>query len=125
MYTEKQIRMAIREELRRALVQYKVTRLDEQSKEDVDFNPEDSGLGLPKGLQKLLDPDLPPNKFAQLDQQLDDKGKPQQQAIATAVYALNYADNDEDGAKAILQKAVAALPKLVQAQKSGDAPASE
>ena len=119
MYTEKQIRRAIREELRRALVQYKVKRLDEQGKEDVDFNPEESGLGLPKGLQKLLDPDLPPAKFAQLDQQLDDQGKPQQQAIATAVYALNYADNNEADAKTLLTKAIALLPKLVQAQKGG------
>ena len=119
MYTEKQIRRAIREELRRALVQYKVRRLDESGKEDVDFNPEESGLGLPKGLQKLLDPDLPPNKFAQLDQQLDDQGKPQQQAIATAVYALNYADNNEGDAKILLTKAIAVLPKLVQAQKDG------
>lgn len=119
MYTEKQIRRAIREELRRALVSYKVRRLDESGKEDVDFNPDDSGLNLPKGLQKLLDPDLPPNKFAQLDQQLDDQGKPQQQAIATAVYALNYADNNEGDAKTLLTKAIAVLPKLVQAQEAG------
>ena len=117
MYTEKQIRHAIREELEKALLSYKKVKLDEQAKEpDVDFNPEESGINLPKGLQRLLDPDLPPAKFAQLDSQLDDQGKPQQQAIATAVFALNYADNDEAEAKRLLQKAVAVLPKLLSAQ---------
>ena len=125
MFTEKEIRRAIREELRSALVKYKTNRLNEQGKEDVDFDPESSGLGLPKGLQKLLDPDLPPAKFAQLDQQLDDQGKPRQQAIATAVYALNYADNNEGDAKVLLQKAIQILPKLVQAQSGDDAAAKE
>lgn len=119
MHTEKQIRTVIREELKKALVSYKKVKLDEQAEADVDFDPEKSGLNLPKGLQKLLDPDLPPNKFAQLDSQLDDQGKPQQQAIATAVYALNYADNNEADAKTLLTKAIALLPKLVQAQEAG------
>jgi hypothetical protein len=115
MRTEKEIRRSIREELRLALVKYK-TRLDEQKEEDVDFKPEESGLSLPKGLQRLLDPDLSPQKFASLDSQLDDSGKPAHQAIAIAVFALNYSDNDEDGAKKIMMKAIQALPKLVKAK---------
>ena len=116
MFTEKQIRKSIREELRSALINYKVKHLNEQQKEDVDFDPADSGL--PKGLQKLLDPDISPAKFASLDSQLDDTGKPAQQAAAVAVFALNYADNDEAGAKSLLTKAMAALPKLMKAQEA-------
>ena len=127
MFTEKEIRRAIREELRTLVTRYKLKKLNEQKadeKEDQNFDPE--GTQLPKGLQKLLDPDISPQKFAQLDQMLDATGKPAQQALAVAVYALNYADNNEADAKKLLQKAVQAVPNLLkQADKSGQSTSSE
>ena len=127
MFTEKEIRRAIREELRTLVTRYKLKKLNEQKadeKEDQNFDPE--GTQLPKGLQKRLDPDISPQKFAQLEQMLDATGKPAQQALAVAVYALNYADNNEADAKKLLQKAVQAVPNLLkQADKTGQSTSSE
>ena len=112
------LRKAIRSELSKLVLEARKNRLMEKQKEDVDFDPEAEGLGLPKKLVKLLDPDLSPQKFAALDSALDDSGSPQHQAIATAVFALNYADNDEGAATAILSKAKQLLPKLLKAQET-------
>lgn len=116
MFTEKEIRRAIREELRTIVTRHNLQKLNEQAEEekegDVNFDPE--GSKLPKSLQKLLDPDISPQKFAQLDSQLDDTGKPAQQALAVAVYALNYADNDLQKAKKLLSLATAAVPNLLK-----------
>ena len=114
MFTEKEIRRAIREELRTVVLKNKLKKLHEQKEEDVDFNPSNSGSKIPKNLQRLLNPDLSPQKFAVLDGELDDSGSPAHQAIAVAVYALNYADNDQAGAEKILTLAKAAVANLLK-----------
>ena len=123
MFTEKEIRRAIREELRVIVTRHNLQKLNEQEekeKEDVNFDPE--GTGIPKALQKMLDPDITPQKFAQLDAQLDDAGNPKQQALAVAVYALNYADNDLQKAKKLLSLATAAVPNLLKQGEQETAP---
>jgi len=119
MFTEKEMRRAIREQLRAIVTKHHLKKIHEKKEEDIDFQPEESGFNLPKGLLKLLDPDITPQKFAQLDAMLDDSGKPAQQAVAVAVFALNYADNDLKGAKSLLQKAIQVVPQLLK-QKTGE-----
>ena len=104
----KLLRKIIKEELSN-----KILTEAEKEEKDPDWSPEDSNIPLPKKLEKVLDPELSPQKFAQLDQQLDTGGTPAQQAIAIDAFALNYADGDEGDAKVLLQKALQALPKLV------------
>ena len=87
--------------------------------EDVDFDPAKAGKKLPKPLELLLDPDISPQKFFKFDQQMDARGSVVQQAQAIAAFALTYGDN-EDGAKAILQKAIQELPKIAPAEPQGE-----
>ncbi len=125
MFTEKELRRAIREELRIIVTRHNLQKLNEEEdkeKADVNFDPE--GTAIPKALQKMLDPDITPQKFAQLDSQLDDAGNPKQQALAVAVYALNYADNDLQKAKKLLSLATAAVPNLLK-QGDQETPAKE
>tara|TARA_Y100000310_G_C20681627_1_gene816309 strand:- start:1330 stop:1623 length:294 start_codon:yes stop_codon:yes gene_type:complete len=89
--TKQQLKCIIREELIR-----------EEKEERVVFDPENVDLPIPKKLQKLLDPDLSPQKFAAFDAELDASGSPQHQAFALAAFAMTYADNDEAAAKKCL-----------------------
>ena len=93
--------------------------IQEQKKEDVDFDPEalGGGMNVPPHLKKLLAPDLPPAKFADLDARLDDTGTVAHQAFAIVAYALSYSDGDEGGAKDILRKAQSMLPKVAKAKE--------
>ncbi len=99
--TENQLRRIIRKEL-----------LREAEEEDKDFDPE--GLAIPAGLKKLLDPDISPAKYADLDAELDATGSPQHQAFALVAFALSYADNNEKGAVELLNKAKSIVPKITK-----------
>ena len=88
--------------------------LKEEKKEDVDLNVADLSFKIPPALQKLLDPTLSPQQFAKLDAQLDTKGTDAHQGFALAAFAMTYADTDAKKAKAILQKAMAWLPKIAK-----------
>ena len=101
--TKRQLKRIIKEEYSRIL---------SEEEERAVFDPEAVDLPIPKALVKLLDPDITPQKFAQLDGQLDAKGSPQQQAFACAAYAMTYADNDIDGATKILKLAIGLMPKI-------------
>jgi hypothetical protein len=103
--TKQQLRWIIHEEILR------------EAKEDQDFDPANADLPIPKKLQKLLDPDLSPQKFATLDAELDDTGSEAHQAFAVAAFALTYADNDEASAKNILQKAMTSLPAIIKSME--------
>ena len=93
--------------------------IQEEKKEDIDFDPNSlgGGISVPPHLKKLLDPDLPPVKFADLDARLDDTGTVSHQAFAIVAYALSYSDGDEGGAKDILRKAQSILPKVIKAKE--------
>ena len=92
--------------------------LTEEQTEDVDFNPEElKGIPLKAIHKKMLDPNVKPAQYAKLDGMLDDKGNPQDQAIALAAFALSYADYDEGGTQTILKKALAIVPKIVKARE--------
>ena len=111
--TRKQIRSIIRESLknRKRLIREK----DKEEEVDIDFDPENiSGLNVPPGLKRLLDPDITAVKFMDLDAQLDDKGSPQHQAFALAAFALTYADNNEVQTRDLLKKAIILIPKILK-----------
>jgi len=101
--TQEALRQIIKEEL-----------LREEKAPDQDFDPENADIPIPKNLQKLLDPDLSPQKFAVLDAELDDSGSPAHQAFAIAAFALTYADNDEATAKKLLSKAIQQIPVIIK-----------
>ena len=88
------------------------TILSEEEKEDVNFDPDNAKLNMPASLKKLLDPDISPVKFAQLDKEMDASDDPKKQAAALAVFALNYADMDENEAVQLLQRAKTLAPKI-------------
>jgi hypothetical protein len=96
--------------------------LNEEPKEDKDFNPANVDLPIPDKLKRLLDPDLSPQKFADFDAELDDSGTPAHQAFALAAFALTYADNDEAAAKALMQKASTAIVTIVKAMSDKAVP---
>ena len=54
MYTEKQIRSAIREELRSALVKYKVKKLNEQASPDIAEVPEKESMSVSDAKKIML-----------------------------------------------------------------------
>ena len=111
----KKLKQLIREEIVRRLLEEPEADADPKGKKaDVDFDPENAGIPIPAPLKKLLDPDLPPAKFAALDQKLDASDNPAQQAVAVVAFALNYADDDPARAKSLLQKAVALVPKMTK-----------
>ena len=111
--TRRQLRRIIKEEL-----------LHEEE-ERVVFDPENVDLPIPKKLQKLLDPNLTPQKFAAFDAELDASGSPAHQAFALAAFAMTYADNDEQAAVDIAKKAMAAIPKIAKAMSEPAEPEKE
>ncbi len=101
--TKKQLRKIIRESY--------IALLTEEEERAV-FNPEDVDLPIPKELLKLLDPDITPKRFAELDAKLDTSGKPQHQAFAIAAFAMTYADNVSEDAEKIVKMALPLLKKI-------------
>ena len=96
------------------------TILNEEEKEDVNFDPDSAKLNMPASLKKLLDPNISPMKFAQLDKERDASDDPKKQAIALAVFALNYADMDENEAVQLLQRAKTLAPKIADVKNEKD-----
>jgi len=93
-----------------------------EEKEDIDFDPADfEGLSLTPILKKMLDPNISPAKYADLDAQLDDSGNPNQQGFALAAFALSYSDGSADSAIQLLKKALTFVPKIEKARASSTA----
>ena len=112
---EAELRKAIQEQLSDLIK--KANLVLEKTKEmDVDFDPSDT-KGLSAPIKKLLNPDLSPAKFAALDQALDQKGKPIQQAQALVGFALSYVENNVTEAEKLLRLAIQQLAKV---EKPGD-----
>ena len=98
-------------------------RLLIEEKEDVDFDPADfEGLSLTPILKKMLDPNISPAKYADLDAQLDDAGNPNQQGFALAAFALSYSDGNSDSAATLLKKALTFVPKIEKARAASSTP---
>ena len=107
---EAELRKAIQEQLSDLVKKAKL--VTEKTKEmDVDVDPADiKGLSAP--IKKLLNPDISPQKFAALDQAVDQKGKPIHQAQALVGFALTYVENNVDEAEKLLRKAIQQLAKV-------------
>ena len=80
--------------------------------ERVVFDAAVLGLPVPKHLLKLLDPDISPRRFADLDAELDNKGKPEHQAFALAAFAMTYADNNAEEATKLIKRTLPLLKKI-------------
>jgi len=106
--TKRQLRRIINEELLR------------EKKEDKDLDIDElEGMKLPPMLKKLLDPDVSPQKYAAIDQMVDEGGNINHQAFAIAAFVLSYADMEEAVALSMLNKAKALIPKIVKAREKG------
>ena len=135
MISEKQLRKHIRETLLE-FAEKSHDVLMEQPVEDKPMDPDDVP-GLPKVLQKVLDPDNSPQKFMKLDAMLDQGGTISQQAGALAGFAINYSDltldnpNAEDFDKKaqetlqMLDKAKVALKQMIEKAKQAAAKQGE
>ena len=94
--------------------------LSESSEEspDADFDPQEiQGVPIPQNMKKMLDPNVDPKVYAKMDSMLDEKGTPQQQALALSAFALSYADWDEKETLKLLKMSLALIPKLAKAKK--------
>ena len=121
MVTEEKLREMIRDQLKRSWRSVSRRKLKEV-KEDQDFELDElEGLNLPPVLKKLLDPNITPAKYADIDQLVDESGNVNHQAFAIAAFVLSYADMDEGTASAIFTKAKALLPKILKAREAGTA----
>lgn len=107
--TEKDLRESIRKQLK--TFARNANRLNEEAEIDLDFDPTQL-QGIPKNLQKLLDPNISPQRFMALDAEMDEKGTPQHQAFALLAFALTYADKDVKEAQMLLKRAIALGPKV-------------
>ena len=117
--SESQLRRLIQLQLSESFrsVQEKI-RLDEK-KEDIDLDLAQLDLpAIPPVLQKLLDPNITPAKYADIDQIVDQSGNKDHQAFAIAAFILSYADMDEGVADAILTKTRGLIPKILKARES-------
>jgi len=106
--TKRQLRRIINEELLR----------EKEEDKDLDID-ELEGMKLPPMLKKLLDPDVSPQKYAAIDQMVDEGGNINHQAFAIAAFVLSYADMEEAAALSMLNKAKALIPKIVKAREKG------
>jgi len=114
---EKELRESIRSQIK-ALTE-KATKLNEEKELDLDFDPTQL-QGIPKNLQKLLDPNISPQRFMALDAEMDEKGTPQHQAFALLAFALTYADKDVKEAQMLLKRAIALGPKVEKMMASSN-----
>jgi len=116
--TEKKLRKMVRNQIKSTILEVKDKFLFEQPAEDKDFNLEElEGLNLPTVLKKLLDPNITPAKYADIDAEVDASGNINHQGFAIAAFALSYADMDGSGAESILAKAKAIIPKIIKARE--------
>jgi len=83
-----------------------------EGEERVVFDASDLGLPVPQHLLKLLDPDISPRKFAELDAKLDMEGKPEHQAFALAAFAMTYVDNNAEEAAKLIKRTLPLLKKI-------------
>ena len=113
--TERELRESIQKEIKGLAKKAGVIK----EEGEIDLNVDLSQVpGVPKALQKLSDKDISPQRFAALDQELDQSENVTQQAIALLVFALNYSDRDTKRAITLLKKAISLAPTL---QKKIDA----
>lgn len=89
-----------------------------KTKEDKDLDIDTLGITVPANLKKLLDPDISPAKYADLDQVIDQADNINHQALAIASFALSYADMDESSANKILVKAKELVTKIIKSQQN-------
>ena len=89
-----------------------------KTKEDKDLDIDTLGITVPANLKKLLDPDISPAKYADLDQVIDQADNINHQALAIASFALSYADMDESSANKILVKAKELVTKIIKTQQN-------
>lgn len=105
----------------RILRKLRLTKLVREAEERVVFDPEAVDLPIPKPLQRLLDPDITPQKFATFDAELDASGQPVHQAFALAAFAMTYADMDSKAGMDLMRKAIAMIPKIEKGMKKAEA----
>ena len=111
--TEKKLRRIVRD----YIVDKKLLREAEED-QDLDIG-ELEGMQLPPMLKKLLDPDISPQKYAAIDQMVDEGGNVKHQAFAIAAFVLSYAEMEEGAAMSMLNKAKALIPKIIKAREKG------
>ena len=107
--SEKELRESIRSQIK--AIAEKAIKLNEEKEIDLDFDPTQL-QGIPKNLQKLLDPNISPQRFMALDAEMDESGTPQHQAFALLAFALTYADKDVKAAQMLLKRAIGLGPKV-------------
>ncbi len=86
--------------------------------EDKDLDIKTLGITVPPTLKKLLDPDVSPAKYADLDQIVDEGDNINHQALAIASFALSYTDMDETSATRVLAKAKELVPKMIKSKQN-------
>ncbi len=99
-------------------IDLKPSKNPDKSKVDKDLDIDAIGLSVPANLKKLLDPDISPAKYADLDQVIDQADNVNHQALAIAGFALSYADMDESSANKILVKAKELVSKIIKSQQN-------
>ena len=117
--SESDLRKMIKEQLVSSLKTISERRKIRENKEDVDLDLSKLDLpAIPPILQKLLDPNITPAKYADIDQVVDQSGNKDHQAFAIAAFILSYADMDEGASEAILTKARGLIPKILKAREA-------
>jgi hypothetical protein len=123
--TKRQLRRIIREEKEKLLSNKSIISEepkvdlspDKKKEEDKDLDISDLGMSIPPTLKRLLDPDVSPAKYADLDQAVDEADNINHQGLAIAAFALSYSDMDESSATRILVKAKELVPKIIKAKQ--------
>ena len=118
--SELELRRLIQAQLSESFRSIQKKKLNEK-KEDVDIDLDLEQLDLPSippVLRKLLDPNITPAKYADIDQIVDQSGNKDHQAFAIAAFILSYADMDGAVADAILTKTRGLIPKILKARES-------
>ena len=117
--TEEKIRQMIRNQLVKSWKSVKKKQRLQEKKEDIDLDLAELDLpAIPPVLKKLLDPNITPAKYADIDQIVDQSGNKDHQAFAIAAFILSYADMDEGVADAIITKTRGLIPKILKARQS-------
>ena len=109
------LRQIIREAL--LLEEPNVDLTPDKNKTDKDLEVDSLDIPIPATLKKLLDPDISPAKYADLDQVIDQADNLNHQALAIASFALSYTDMSESDAVIVLNKAKALVPKIIKSQQ--------
>jgi len=117
--TKKALRKIIHEELFRiqeenTLLEVEKPKTGKEPDQDIDVEPEKLKMpGLTGLAAKAADPDVGKAEFFRLDQKVDQRDKPQEQASLIALYAAQHADEKVPGTAtvALLRKAMMAASK--------------